>query len=302
MKILITGDDGFIGSHLKEVYNKRKCEIYGWGLDGIRYGDGRVYQVSLTKYGDVMKGLELLQPDIIIHCAGSADVSKSVEYPSFDMESNYITTHNILFSMKQLKMLKIRFVLLSSAAVYGNPVSLPIRENDRTMPLSPYALHKQAAEDICLFMTNNYNIDTKVVRIFSAYGPGLRKQIFWDMFQKVSKESQLKMWGSGYESRDYIYIDDLVQAIILIAEQAPKDEVIYNVANGEEVEIRKVASCFMKMLGRDEKDILFMGTRREGDPINWRADIRKLKNLGYIRKVSFEEGVRRYIKWIEKDI
>lgn len=298
MKVLITGDSGFIGSHLVSKYQKKGAELFGWNQAGFHKYNGGFEKKDLTKFEEVRQVLSWILPDLIIHCAGNADVNKSVHNPMIDLQSNYVTTHNLLFAMKTLDMAKSRFIMLSSAAVYGNADTLPIVETQTLNPLSPYALHKCAAEEVCLFMNKNYGTDIKIVRIFSAFGPGLYKQIFWDMFQKAKTTGELNLWGSGKESRDYIYVDDLVEAIVLIADKAPKDIFIYNVANGEEITIYEAARCFSKYMGISEEKIHFAGKRREGDPINWKADISRLRELGYVRKVMFDEGVRRYVDWV----
>ena len=299
MKILITGNEGFIGKHLECHLKKRQADIYGWDRAGItKNGEEFASNRILLKEEDVLRELSEINPNFIIHCAGNADVGNSVKMPRYDMESNYITTHNLLFSMKTLSMRQCRFVLLSSAAVYGNPTNLPISENSEKAPLSPYALHKQLAEETCLFMNKNYGLDTKIARIFSAYGPGLKKQIFWDMYQKIKNTGKLSLWGSGLESRDYIFIDDLIRAIDLVMFKAPDNEIVYNVANGEEITIREAAECFARCMGIGCGNISFMGIRREGEPVNWRADVSKLVALGYQKEVPFKEGVQRYIDWI----
>lgn len=298
MKVLITGNKGFIGGHLYNEYVKKNDMVYGWDKDGVYVSANETFAANMLKSDDVEQVLLKLKPDLIIHCAGNADVANSVKYPDVDMESNYYTTHNLLFAMKKMHMTETRFILMSSAAVYGDPIVLPIGEDQNLNPLSPYALHKSAAESVGLYMARNHGIDFKAVRIFSGYGIGLRKQIFWDMYHKVKNSGALEMLGSGYESRDYIYIDDLIQAIMLVAEKAPRDEQIYNVANGVEIQIKEVAEIFGDIMGIDKELITFSGTRREGDPINWRADINKLKQLGYEPKVSFEEGVKRYVEWV----
>lgn len=298
MNIIITGNDGFIGSHLSDFYKLKNDDVYGWGRKGIYAFSGFIMSNSLNDYVEVIDALKIIRPSVIIHCAGNANVGNSVKNPFDDLVSNYVTTHNLLFALKELPLENCRFVLLSSAAVYGNPTNLPIEEHALLNPLSPYALHKESAEEVCLFMKHNYGIDTKIARIFSAYGPGLRKQIFWDMYHKINENNELTLWGTGNESRDYIYIDDLVNAIDLIATKAPQIETIYNIANGVEITIKYAAECFASHMRLKSGGIVFNGVIREGEPLNWKADISKLKLLGYKRTVSFEKGIEQYIEWI----
>lgn len=285
---------------LERKYMKSGWDVYGWNRNGIFYDDKIWYQADLMIPSETQTVIKRIAPDLILHCAGSADVNKSVQYPLLDLQKNYITTENILFAMKQCDLTGCRFILFSSAAVYGNPICLPMDEYQPVNPLSPYALHKRAAEEICEFMNKNYGIDTKILRIFSVYGPHLKKQIFWDMYQKVKVAGELKLFGSGLESRDYIYIDDLVNAVKIVADKAAVSDLYFNVGNGEEITIRKAAEVFAKRVKLDKDKIVFMGNRREGDPVNWCSDISKLKQLGYRRSVSFSQGINHYVDWLEK--
>lgn len=298
MIVLITGSNGFIGRAISLRMQKENYTVYEWSREGLFLNNSKIQSFVIEKPEDAEKVLLIVKPDIVMHCAGSADVNYSVQHPYEDLSSNYITTHNILFAMKKTGVTS-RFVLFSSAAVYGNPVKLPMSEEEPIHPLSPYALHKRAAEEICLYMNKNYHMDVKILRLFSVYGPGLKKQIFWDMYHKVKESGRLNLMGSGEESRDYIYIDDLVEAVILVALDEGRD-IIYNIANGEETTIYKAAMTFAKYMKIPQELVTFSGRRREGDPINWRADITKLKMLGYKRKYSFEDGVEEYVDWLDE--
>lgn len=299
-KVIITGVNGFIGSHLCEQFREEGVEMEGWDLgDQCRF-DIPYYRVNLSDYAEVVSRLEKTDADVLVHCAGCADVGKSVKDPQTDFEGNTKAVHNLLFALKSLGKNRMKILTISSAAVYGNPDRLPICEQAELKPVSPYALHKGMAERICEYFIQNYDFDIKVLRIFSAYGPGLRKQIFWDMYQKLENSGKLPMFGTGRESRDYIYIDDICQAFRLIIEKSPKNEHVYNIANGKEVTIHQVATEFAKRAGRDESIVSFCGTVREGEPINWRADISNLQKLGYRQTVSLGEGIEKYLQWVRQ--
>lgn len=294
-KVLITGAAGFIGKKLSRHFIEKGYDVIGWDcriseeVNSVRY-------VDMVAESEVTSQLEQDKPDLIIHCAGSADVGKSVQNPSADFVGNVLLTHNLLFAMHKLKMKNVRFVFLSSAGVYGNPSSLPITEDAPLNPMSPYAVHKVMCEDLCRYFVRNYGMDIKVARIFSAYGAGLRKQIFWDMYNKAQRTGRLDMFGTGNESRDYIHIDDVIQSIYLIATE-DTDEMIFNVANGEEITIRQATELFASCMGMKADDIGFNGTVREGDPLNWRADISKIQKLGYQKTVQMQQGISDYCSW-----
>lgn len=299
-KVLVTGINGFIGSNVSGIFLKNGYDVFGWDFKGNAVDGVKMSFVDLREYEAVKNGLLAVLPDYIIHCAGCADVGKSVVNPQIDFKGNVIATHNLLFAVHAIGLKRCRIIFLSSAAVYGTPDTLPISEKTSLKPVSPYALHKVMSEQVCHYFFCNYQMDIKIVRIFSAYGKGLKKQIFWDMFCKAEQTGKLQMFGTGKESRDYIHIEDLVSAIYLVAAKAPKEENIYNIANGEEVPIYRVAEMFADIYGIEKEKIEFSGFVREGEPINWKADIKKLLSLGYKKSINIEQGIEGYIQWVKK--
>jgi UDP-glucose 4-epimerase len=190
-----------------------------------------------------------------------------------------------------------KFLNLSSAAVYGNPASLPVSETQPVKPLSPYGWHKLQSEMLCQEYHEIFGIATCSARIFSAYGIGLTKQLFWDWYQKVQSNSQITLFGTGSESRDFIFIEDLVRALDCVVTASAFRGNIINVANGKEMAIKDAIEVFKKAFGKNFT-YTFNGTVRKGDPVNWVADIQQLKSLGYRQQVTFEEGLKRYIEWL----
>lgn len=299
MKILVTGVNGFIGTHIAEKFKRNGHVVTGIDISEAQNDCITDFYVLDMLKDDVQATLGNICPDIIIHCAGLANVPFSLEQPMEDFQVNTMMLYRLLEGIRQCGLSKSRFILMSSAAVYGQPGRLPIRETDELRPMSPYALHKKMAEDICLYYVNNYNFDIKILRIFSAYGPGLKKQIFWDMYQKIKKNECLELFGTGEESRDYIYIDDLVEAISLIALDEKSDYVIWNVANGEEIFIKDIAAIFARKMNLPLELVKFTGRIREGDPVNWCADVSRMRELGYKRGFSIEEGIEGYLEWVK---
>lgn len=297
--IVITGVNGFIGSHMAE-----KCLKDGYTVIGIDIGSTSVidkikyYQLNL--YEDSIDDiLEIYHPYALIHCAGMADVNYSVQHSDSDFVSNVVIARKVIYSIKNVSR-DTMFIFLSSAGVYGNPIKNPISENHEKNPISPYALHKVLVEEICCFFVRQYDMDVRILRIFSAYGAGLKKQIFWDMGQKVKKYGRLELFGTGEETRDFIHIDDLVRVIQMIMEADRTDEIVYNVANGIEISIRSVAEIFCEK-SEIGKDLLsFNGCERQGNPINWCADIRRIKTLGYTPKIDISMGITEYVGWLKQ--
>lgn len=300
LNVIITGANGFIGRALTEYMVSEGYTVMGWDVSSTGYR-----QVDMTRLSEIESALSEFTPDIIIHCAGSANVSDSVANPDRDFKLNVGITHNLLYAIHRQGLNHTRLVYLSSAAVYGNPKRLPITESDEIHPISPYALHKSMCEDMCRYFVENHGFDIRIARIFSAYGPGLRKQIFWDMYQKYKQTGRLEMYGDGTESRDFIYIDDLKRALYLIAVtglgehmKTSSDEMILNVANGEEISIRQITESFADCMGVPHSAISFNAIKRAGDPHNWCADTTQLKQIGYERKTNIEDGIRRYCDWV----
>ena len=294
-RVLVTGAAGFIGNKMMQKFQAEGYEVYGWDCVSRE----NVAVVDLKDEEAVTRALQEVKPSIVIHCAGSADVGMSVKFPEKDFEGNVVLTHNLLFALHKLGMDSVSFVFISSAGVYGNPLTLPITEDTPLNPLSPYAVHKVMCEELCKYFAFNYKMPIKVARIFSAYGAGLRKQIFWDMHKKAVETGRLDMFGTGNESRDYIHVNDVVESIYLMA-TVESSHVIFNVANGEEKTIREVTEIFAKYAGVDSSAIAFNGVVREGDPLNWRADISRITGLGYKKSMSMEAGLEGYCEWVKE--
>lgn len=298
MRVLITGIKGFIGAHLADKFMNMGHEVIGMDQTTSE-GVFKIYDMDMLS-GNIASVLDYIKPKLIIHCAGLANVTYSMDHPEEDFKANTWMVYRLLNAMKKSGLQKTRFILLSSAAVYGQPERLPISEEHSLNPISPYALHKRMAEDICNYFITQQNFDIKILRVFSAYGPGLRKQIFWDMHQKIISTGRLELFGSGNESRDYIYIDDLAEAVYLISMDQEKKYTIWNVANGTEITIRKVAETFAEAEHLSQDKIVFSGQIRSGDPVNWCADISRLRDIGFKGKIDLYEGIRKYLCWANK--
>lgn len=300
-KVLITGINGFIGTAVAEGFSAAGALVYG--IDRIEKKDSSFTTFVLDLLSDSAADiLREIQPDIVVYCAGCADVNFSVRHPVEDFQGNVFSFHRFLFDMKACNLADTRVVFLSSAAVYGQPEELPVRETAVLKPISPYALHKRMAEEVCLYFNRNYGFHVVIARIFSAYGPGLCKQLFWDMAQKLKTTGKLELFGTGSETRDFIYREDLVRAIMLLATGEELNHEIYNVANGVETSIRRAAELFLKWNDLGQSGVSFTQAVREGNPNNWCADISRLKELGYVQSVSMEQGIHNYVHWVSDKI
>lgn len=300
-KIIITGVNGFIGGALAEFCLKKGLDVVGIDITSESRVIGIIYYQMNLMNDDITGLLNYFAPDFFIHCAGVADVNYSVEHPDSDLFSSVVMTQRILYQILDAEI-NCRFIYMSSAAVYGQPWKLPITESDRLDPISPYALHKQMAENMCLYFIKQHKMDIKILRIFSVYGPGLKKQIFWDMGKKIVQTKTLELFGTGEESRDYIYISDLVNAIFCVMTYCfAESGTIMNIASGTETKIKQAAQIFVEKWGETSDIINFNNVSRIGNPANWRADITQLNKLGFKCDVAIEKGIEEYIRWFKEE-
>lgn len=298
MKIFIIGSEGFIGSHCVDYFLNEKYQVYGIDLKDTPHCSYQ-YKKILPTTIEYLDFFQSIKPDICLFTSGSANVSNSFSDPFADFEANTSHVFRILDSIKKTK-LNCKFINFSSAAIYGNPDKLPIAESFQSNPVSPYGWHKLFSEQICKEFHNIWSIQTCNVRPFSVYGPRQTKLLFWDLSQKsrINKET-IELFGTGNESRDYISIHDLVKAIEIIIKAAPMNGEAYNLASGTEYTIAMVSEIFLRQLNYSGK-IIFNQEIKKGDPINWRADISKLSNLGFHQTVTIEEGLSEYANWIKQ--
>lgn len=296
MKVIIIGSKGFIGSHLFTYLSQRKMYDV-WGCDVVvDYSATNYFQVDATNanYINIFSNHKF---DICINCAGAANVADSLKNPFRDFSLNVQVVFQLLNSIKDYHP-TCKFINFSSAAVYGNPSQLPIKETQSLQPISPYGWHKLYAEQICREFHQFYNIKTLSFRVFSAYGIGLKKQLFWDLYKKGKKNNHVKLFGTGRESRDFIHVQDIASVVDLIIQKGTFNGEAINIANGQEYQIEKVATLFYNYFNKDI-NFGFSGIQHVGYPQNWVADISAIEILGYKHQVSIETGIKAYALWVK---
>lgn len=298
MKILVLGSHGFIGSKVFAFYSNRK-NVEVWGCDIVVAYGAKNYIVLDTNSNQYENVFDSRYFDVCINCIGAASVPDSGQNPLRDYYLNTKIVFDVLDAIRKFSP-STKFLNLSSAAVYGNPVKLPVNEMDTLAPLSPYGWHKYQSELICKEFYQIYDIRTCSLRVFSAYGPGLKKQLFWDWHEKIQTSSHIELYGTGRESRDFIFIDDLVNAIDVVVENANFLADTINIGNGKEVYIEEAIKVF-EAKSKLSFSYVFNNQFRKGDPLNWCADISTLLNLGYKQKVNFESGIEQFNKWLESE-
>ena len=301
--VLITGVTGFLGRYIARQFSQA-----GWSVAGIgtRPAENAPRQDLSHYYQLVMPSPDLaviaqqLQPEVCIHCAGRASVELSVSDPASDFQASVAMTFHLLDTLR-LYVPKCHLIYLSSAAVYGNPNTIPITESQVTAPISPYGFHKLMGEQLCLEFFRVYRLPTTITRIFSAYGAGLRRQVVWDICQKVLTQNKIKLYGTGQESRDFIHGIDVATAMLVLAERSIGQADIFNLSTGVETKIEDLVRLIVAKLN-PEIEIEFDGNLPSGVPYNWQADITKIQRLGFEPKVNLEKGLASFMQWSRGEI
>jgi dTDP-glucose 4,6-dehydratase/UDP-glucose 4-epimerase len=295
MKILIIGSKGFIGSHCVDYFESKGNKV--WQVDVSESQEDKCYLVNRYN-SDFSLPFQDHQFDVCINASGSAHVGFSFENPSKDFELNVINVQKIVVAIRDYNK-DCKFINFSSAAVYGNPQLLPIDENSMCKPLSPYGFHKLQSELLLTEYHKFFGLKTCSLRVFSAYGPRLKKQLFWDLYQKAKSNDIVSLFGKGNETRDFIYIDDLIQIIDLVICNSTFEGSIYNVGNNIETTVAEASQLFISSFS-PEKKIVFNGEVKLGDPINWQSNNSKIVELGYEKRTSFADGIKKYVLWAKE--
>jgi UDP-glucose 4-epimerase len=302
-RVLVTGGAGFVGSHLAEVLVRRGADVTvvdnltTGRLDNLQASDGRIhfrkadFQDPAFLYWMGGEGF-----DFLFHLAANAYVPPSVRDPWFDFRLNLMGTLALLENLRKTQS-STKFILASSAAVYGNPVDLPICEQAPTVPISPYGVGKLAAERYVDVFAKTYQIRSASARLFSVFGPRQRKQVVYDIVRKLHADpTRLPLYGDGTQERDLIYVTNAAEALVLIAERGAMAGEVYNVASGASITIRdlawRLASCM-----KADPVLDFAGQMRAGDPDKWLANIDKLTALGFSPRVALDQGLQQVVDW-----
>ncbi len=263
-----------------------QSEINAWGIH--QWVDSSISLAALTLQ---FKNIHF---DAVIHCAGSGSVSLAYQQPLEDYHRSVTSVLAGLEFVRTTQTKKTRFVLASSAAVYGNQNAV-LTELSSLNPISPYGLHKQAAENICAEYSQYFDVKCSVVRLFSVYGPGLQKQLLWDAANKF-KNSKYDFFGTGNEMRDWIHVEDAVQ---LLSKAALKDQTAFEIYNGcnHHASTREVLALLASSL-KAKLNPQFNGEVHLGNPERLVGNHEKATRLlKWTPKISLENGLIGYAKW-----
>jgi UDP-glucose 4-epimerase len=215
-----------------------------------------------------------------------------------------VDTTALLLEWVRQSSIGVKVVGVSSAAVYGSQYSGHILESENLTPLSPYGFHKLMLETLFESYSNTFGLDLAVVRLFSVYGPGLKKQLIWDLCNKIAScnGNQIHLHGKGTEFRDWLYISDAVCLLNSVADCSSGNEkmIVVNGGSGIGITISDIAHSLVDAWGGDYK-ITFSGESRQGDPVSLIADVSLAKKIGFEAQVDISDGLTNVVRWYKEN-
>jgi nucleoside-diphosphate-sugar epimerase len=295
--VMLTGAGGFLAGHFARAFAAAGWQTFGIGRSDRDKQAGLFEEfvlADLSNLSVVTAFAGRVRPDILVHLAAPASVAESIDDPLADLQAHIIPTANVLYALRRSSP-DTRVLLISSAAVYGSPASLPISEDARLAPISPYGFHKLQQELLVDQYAALHGLRTCKARIFSTYGERLRRLAVWEIARRALAGNP-EVFGTGEESRDYLDVTDVARAVVCIADRMPFEGEAINVASGVDVSVATMAAEIFRLVGLSEAP-RFTGQTLPGNPIRWRADITRLRKLG-CAGASWPSGLARTIAWI----
>ncbi|WP_322801121.1 NAD-dependent epimerase/dehydratase family protein [Thermoflexus sp.] len=301
MRILITGGAGFLGAALANRLVREGHTVLA--LDDLSAGDPQRLdsRVVLARgdVRDVPRLWTLLQGvDLVYHLAARVSVPESILYPRIYQDVNVGGTVALLEAMRDAGVR--RLVLASSGAVYGDQPVQPVHEELLPRPRSVYAVTKLAAEHFVLTLGRLWGFEVVVLRIFNAYGPGqplpaAHAPVISRFLKQAIEGGTLVIFGDGTQTRDFVYLDDVVEALVAAGERTGLNGELINVGSGREISINELADIVMRVVGR--RVPVIHSPAQDGGVARLCADLRKAERLlGYRPRVFLEEGLRRMLR------
>ncbi|HWL70927.1 MAG TPA: NAD-dependent epimerase/dehydratase family protein [Geminicoccus sp.] len=293
---LVTGCFGFLGGMVVEELVKA-----GWRVVGIGHGR-RGLPLATAVEGEVTKASlqELIassgKPQLVVHCAGTGSVGKAQADPFGEFRRSVVLTADVIEVLREAAPDAV-LIYPSSAAVYGES-GHPATEDDPLRPVSVYGSHKVACEELLRSAARDLGLRTRIVRFFSLYGEGLRKQLLWDTCVKLADgQLDLQMYGTGDETRDFMHGRDAARLIVRLADPELGDCVLVNGGTGTATTVRAIADRLATATGRFV-NLNFGGQEHRGNPKSLVANAdRMIRELGFRPGVALAEGIGSYARW-----
>ncbi len=301
-RVLVTGGTGFIGSHLVSRILEEGGEVsvltrQEKSSDKVNFIRGDITDPSVS--GRITKNI-----GTIFHLAGYVDVSGAIRNPALDFETNAAGTFYLLDSARKNGV--DRFIYISSARVYGDPQYTPQDEKHPLQPKEFYGASKLIGELYCTAFNENHGLQTVIVRPFTVYGPGSLPKagslsgVVSIFVRNALAGKEILITGDGEQTKDFIYISDSIDGLILAATNDKCIGDVFNLGYGEGVSINRLAEVVVAQT-KTNVDIKYIPQVQEN--VNNCADISKARSiLKYSPKISIEEGIQRYIEWYRKEI
>lgn len=313
MRILVTGAAGFIGSSLVDrllsmghtvVGIDNFNDFYDPAIKAANIAEAERHPAFELVRGDILDR-DLLadvfarfKPERVVHLAAWAGVRPSIERPSLYQQVNVEGTTNILERCREDGVNHLVFA--SSSSVYGDREQVPFRESDRVdFPISPYAATKKAGELLCYTYHHLFGLNVSCLRFFTVYGPRQRPEMAIHKFTRIIDEGEpVPMFGDGSSSRDYTFIDDIIDGVVASMERVSGYN-IYNLGESKTITLRDLIKEIGAALGRTP--VINQLPSQPGDVSRTFADVSKAKaELDYHPKVTVQEGLRRFVEWYRR--
>lgn len=306
-KALVTGGAGFIGSHLTEALVKNGClvtvldDLSTGHLSNLKDVDDKIRFIK----GDICDGTILSEAisgsEVVFHQAAVVSVTDTVARPLASAEVNELGTIKVLEAARQNNVRRV--VLASSSAIYGDDPQLPKQENMAPKPLSPYAIQKLAGEYYARIYAELYGLRTVCLRYFNVFGPKQDPSspysgVISIFMTKAAKKEPPIIYGDGTQSRDFIYVSDVVAANLCAATSTQIQHAVYNVGTGRSIQISQLWDIIAQMSQLNLSPEL--GPPRAGDVPKSVADVCKSEiEMGFKPQTSFDEGLKKTLEYYD---
>jgi UDP-glucose 4-epimerase len=289
-KAVVTGASGLIGSSLVEYLVSGGADVVAVDKMPLQVAGARVVQVDLCGGGGIS---EWLSPQTTVyHLAASANVAASVSDPRHDFNNTLGVLFEVLESARETGA---RVVFPSTASVYDPRSPLPLDERAPKLPSSPYGAAKLAGEAYCAAYHRTYGLDIRIARMFSVYGPRMRRLAIHDIIRKLQRDREhIEILGDGSQIRDYLHVSDAARGLALIALHGSPGE-DYNLASGTPVSLMDLTRRIARLMGSADAKIRTTGHSFPGDTPRWYASIDKIRGIGFEQSVPLESGLEETI-------
>ncbi len=304
-RVLITGADGFMGSHLTERllgYNALvSVYIHNHELKNLNHVKNKLKEIMIGNISD-KETTELIiknNPQIIFHLAANDYIPDSIKNPEEVNKTNIIGSFNVLEAAKSLKDKGLeRLVFTSSCVVYGTNLNA-MKETDLFKPNTPYAATKGAGDLFSHAYHHTYNLPISIIRPFNTYGPKKTKDVIPLFIKKALKNEEIGLDGGGKATRDFTYVDDMIDAFLIMGMDEKAIGEAVNFGSGKDISIKDLAEKIVEYCTSDSK--IVSKPERPGQDIRSCCDNSKAKNLfNWQPKVLIDEGIKRNIEWVKE--